>query len=319
VRIEQILEGDLQGLGQVLVDVWDQSLIIGSIEVGDRVEVYGHFQYGGVSVQGYPHYVMKLGPSGPPDLTFQQVGFDRSEPLRDGDTVYFGAVIINQGDGDAPSFEVQVYLDEWLYDSGRASLGAHQSDTLWASNSWTATEGTHTLTWIADSRNEVAESNEANNRMSRTFTVGPPPFVCKVSVSPSSLTVVQGDTVVFQAAVEHIKGPSRMTTLSLSGLPSGVTHSFDPSSGTPTFSSTLAVVTSLSTPAKTYSVSVTAKADTGETCKATLTLVVNEQPFEFSLSASPSSQSILQGEKTQYEVTITRRSGATRKVNLSVT
>lgn len=111
---------------------------------------------------------------GLPDLTFQKVGFDKPEPFEEGDTIQFGATIVNQGYGSAYNFVVEIYLDERLYTSGTISLNASESQTLWCDSPWNATKGTHTITWIADSTNAVAESNESNNRMSRTFTVGLP-------------------------------------------------------------------------------------------------------------------------------------------------
>jgi len=109
-----------------------------------------------------------------PDLTFNKVGFDKVEPFKEGDVIYFGAEIVNRGDADASNFRVEVYLDGKLYDSGTISLlRAGQSVTLWAEYPWTVTGGLHTVRWAADTTNAVIESNETNNEMSRAFTVGP--------------------------------------------------------------------------------------------------------------------------------------------------
>lgn len=113
-------------------------------------------------------------PLGLPDLTFQMVGFDKPEPFEGGDAIQFGATLVNQGVGNAYNFSVEVYLDDWLYTGETISLAAGQSETLWCDAPWKATQGTHTITWVADSTNAVAESNESNNRMTRTFTVGLP-------------------------------------------------------------------------------------------------------------------------------------------------
>ena len=131
-------------------------------------------------------FTVGLPTPGLPDLTFQKVAFDKPEPFMDGDIIRFGAIIVNQGYGDAYNFVVEAYLDNWLYDSGTISLGAGESATLWCDVPWSATEGTHTLTWIADTTNVVAESNENNNRMSRTFTVGPPTVTTTVTVTKTS-------------------------------------------------------------------------------------------------------------------------------------
>ncbi|MBS7649464.1 hypothetical protein KEJ17_07490, partial [Candidatus Bathyarchaeota archaeon] len=106
-----------------------------------------------------------------PDLVFRKAVLDRDEPFRVGDVIRFGADLANHGDGDAYGFRVDVYLDGQLYDSGMVSLGAHASETLWSDKPWTATEGTHTVKWVADTTNIVAESNEGNNEIDKAFTV----------------------------------------------------------------------------------------------------------------------------------------------------
>ncbi len=64
VHIEQVLSGGLNTGGHAWVDVWDAKHIIGSIEVGDRVEVYGEWYNSdpddpGVSVGSRPYHYIK--------------------------------------------------------------------------------------------------------------------------------------------------------------------------------------------------------------------------------------------------------------------
>jgi hypothetical protein len=140
---------------------------------GDRIEVKvsgGQEQLPDINT--LPDYIKKLTPSYLPDITFDMVGFNRPEPFEEGDVIYFGAEIVNQGTGDASGFRVDVYLDDELFDSGIISLGGGESATLWTDYPWTTTPGSHTVRWVADTTNAVVESNEKNNEKSRTFTVG---------------------------------------------------------------------------------------------------------------------------------------------------
>jgi hypothetical protein len=210
-----------------------------------------------------------------PDLVFQKVGFDKPEPFKDGDLIRFGAVIVNQGDGPAYNFRVEVYLDGWLYDSGTVSLGAHQSDTLWCDNPWKATEGTHTLTWIADTTNVVAESDENNNRMNRTFTVGLPRFDFSILVEPSSQTIRQGESATYGVTVKLLSESTQTVSLSLSGHHETMSYSFNPSSGNPTFTSTLIITTGTSTPPGTYTLTIIGSGG-GKTHSASVTFSIKE-------------------------------------------
>jgi hypothetical protein len=255
------------------------------IRQGDEVEVAGAGGNGGIDAYTCEDgdYVRKMGPVGLPDLTFQQVGFDRPEPLKDGDPVQFGATIVNLGDGDAYNFRVEVYLDGSLFDSGTISLSAGESEPAWTDNSWTATEGTHTVTWIADTTNVVAESNENNNQMSRTFTVGPPPFDFSISAVPTSLTVKQGQTATFTVTVTSQSSVAQTVSLSLAGYHSTMSYDFSPSLGSPTFTASLRILTSTSTPAQSYALTISGR-DGGKTHSTTVTLIVQEFTQDVSIA-----------------------------------
>ena len=181
------IQGSLYWVGAACVQVLSRSLVIGSVSVGDQVEVRGEdvsariFLAPGdpcighmvVSVHESYHYIKRVGGTsqGRADLTFQKVVFDKPEPFQEGDMIAFGATIINQGDGNAYNCWVEVYLDGRLNDSGPIDLGAGEAVTIWSENPWRATGGTHVLEWRVDTTNAVAESNEGNNTKRKTFTV----------------------------------------------------------------------------------------------------------------------------------------------------
>ncbi|HEX6967428.1 MAG TPA: S8 family peptidase [Micromonosporaceae bacterium] len=95
-----------------------------------------------------------------------------------------------------------------------------------------------------------------------------------ISVSPTSGSVTQGGSVSATVNTTVTSGSPQTVTLSASGLPSGATASFNPSSVTAGNSSTMTISTSSSTPTGTYTVTITGSAASG-TRSTTYTLTVN--------------------------------------------
>ena len=137
-----------------------------------------------------------------------------------------------------------------------------------------------------------------------------------LSVAPASQTVTAGAGTSYTVTITPTGGFAGSVTLSLSGLPSGATGSFSPNPATS--NSTLAVSTDPSTPAGTYPMTITGTAGI-LTHTASATLVVNAAAGpDFSLSASPSSQTVTAGAGTSYTVTITPTGGFSDSVTLSL-
>jgi hypothetical protein len=144
---------------------------------------------------------------------------------------------------------------------------------------------------------------------------GTPDF--SIAASPSSQSVVQGSGTSYTVTVTPSGGFTGTVTFSASGLPSGATASFNPTSVAGSGSSTMSVTTSSTTPAGSYPVTITGTSGT-LTHSTSVTLVVTATPKpDFSLSASPSSQTVVQGASTSYTATITRSGGFTGSVTLS--
>lgn len=181
---------------------------------------------------------------------------------------------------------------------------------------WTATAGTHAITWFVAPG--TPDPNPANNEASRTFTVGPPPaqFDFEVLVSPSERTVTPGSSASFTVNVNLLSGSTKSVTLSLSGEPAGVTESFSPSSGNPTFSSSLTLSTDSSVAAGSYSMTITGKGG-GMSRTATVKLIVS-QAKDFRIDVSPTSQTVNQGQTTSYSISVVGLNGFNSQVSLSV-
>ena len=99
IEIDEVLGPDniliVGNVVRVLCNVLAPGFVDRPITVGDQVEVYALYDEASLEIylsEPY-HYVKKI-VSELPDLAFQKVDFDKSEPLEDGDTVLFGAVIV---------------------------------------------------------------------------------------------------------------------------------------------------------------------------------------------------------------------------------
>jgi hypothetical protein len=144
---------------------------------------------------------------------------------------------------------------------------------------------------------------------------GTPDF--SIAASPASQSVVQGSGTSYTVTVTPSGGFTGTVSFSASGLPSGATASFNPTSVAGSGSSTMSVTTSSTTPAGSYPLTITGTSGT-LTHSTSVTLVVSAPPKpDFSVSASPSSQTVVQGANTSYTITITQSGGFTGSVTLS--
>src|SRR2546427_5320046 len=121
------------------------------------------------------------------------------------------------------------------------------SSTLTLTASSTAATGTVTVT-------VTGSSGSLTNTTTVSLTVNPPPNYT-VSASPNSLTMAQGTTGTSTITVTPQNGFNGSVSLSASGLPSGVTASFNPSSTAS--SSTLTLTASSTATTGTFTLTVT--------------------------------------------------------------
>jgi hypothetical protein len=105
------------------------------------------------------------------------------------------------------------------------------------------------------------------------LTVNPPPDL-SLSATPSSLTVNRGASVASAIAITRVGGFTGSVAFSASGLPSGVTASFNPTSTTGT-SSTLTLTASSAATLGAANITITATGG-GLTRITTLSLTVND-------------------------------------------
>ncbi len=148
-----------------------------------------------------------------------------------------------------------------------------------------------------------------------TLTPAAPAPSFTFSATPGSQTVTEGGTGSYTATIGALNGFTGTVTLSASGLPAGVTASFNPASVSGAGTSAVSLVTTASTPAGTYTVTLTGTSGALQQ-SSTVTLVVNA-PANFSLSASPSSETVTAGGTATYTATVGALNGFSRVVSLT--
>jgi subtilase family serine protease len=136
-----------------------------------------------------------------------------------------------------------------------------------------------------------------------------------LSASPGSVSVAQGSTGS-STITSTVSGWFNAVTLSASGMPTGVTVGFSPTSITGTGTSTLTFTVASSTVAGTYSITV--KGTSGSTTSSTtVSLTVTGTAAGFSLSASPTPITIVQNSSGSSTITSTVTGGFNSAISLS--
>lgn len=137
-------------------------------------------------------------------------------------------------------------------------------------------------------------------------------------VSPSTVAASLNNTSDVTITLHALFGFSSDVTLSVSGLPAGITATFSPATVTGgNGTSTLALAVGSSVTLGSYSVTITGTGG-GITHSSTFTLLVNSSPGSFAGSVSPDTQNIVAGKSATFSVTITPTGGFNGSVVLSL-
>jgi uncharacterized membrane protein len=139
-----------------------------------------------------------------------------------------------------------------------------------------------------------------------------------LSATPGSQTVKAGASTTYTATLASLNGFSGTVALTVSGCPSNTTCTLNPTSVTlpPTQNSTLTVQTTATTPSGTYTLTITGTS--GSLTHTTAVTLIVIAP-DFSISASPSSQTVAAGGSVSYTATLAALNGFSGTVALSVT
>jgi hypothetical protein len=187
------------------------------------------------------------------------------------------------------------------------SVAGSGSYTLTVSTASTTPAGTYTLTITG------ASSTLSHSATVTLVVPGPPDF--GISASPSSQTVTQGNSTTYTASISALSGFTGTVNLNVSGLPTGATASFNPTSVTNSGYSTLTVSTATTTPTGTYTLTITG---TNGSLSHSVTVSLVIATPDFSISATPSSQTVTPGNNATYTTTVGALNGFTDTVSLSI-
>jgi hypothetical protein len=193
-----------------------------------------------------------------------------------------------------------------------AAISTSGSSTLTITTTSGTAAGTYTVA-ITGTSGSTQQSLTATLVINAAST---PSFT--LSSTPSSETVTAGGSTTYTATVGALSGFTGTVTLSVSGLPTGASGSFSPATISTSGSSTLTITTTSGTAAGTYTVTITGTSgSTQRTSTATLVINAAATP-NFTLSPTPTSETVVAGGSTTYTATVGALSGFTGTVTLSV-
>ena len=210
-----------------------------------------------------------------------------------------GGAVSFAGTGNDPDGTITAFA--WAFPGGSPA----SSSVAEPGNVTYATPGTYTASLtVTDNRGLTSVA------ATRRVTVSD----FSLSATPGSRTVVPGAGTSYTATVTPVTGFTGTVTFSVTGLPSGVSAAFTPTSVATSGSTTMNVsTTSAATPG---SYPLTIHGTSGPRVRTVdVTLVVNG---DFSISVTPTSRTITRGGVATYTVTITAGQGFSGTVTLSV-
>jgi hypothetical protein len=209
-------------------------------------------------------------------------------------TIQAGKSVSFSGTGSDPDGTVSAY--SWVFPGGNpAASSVHNPGSVTFSS-----PGTYVASLTVTDNGGLNDPSPPI----RTITVVPS---FTLSATPTSTTVAAGGTGTYTVTLTQGNGFSGTVSFSVTGLPSGATGLFNPSSMTTSGSSTLSISTSASTPPGSYTLTITGTSGQASNT-ATVTLVVGAN---FTVSVSPKSRTIARGKSGTYTVTLTASPGLT--------
>jgi subtilase family serine protease len=221
--------------------------------------------------------------------------------------------LANSGDGTIGFINPTIYAQN---ESGGALTSAYTTDfhdiTSGTSGSYSATTGFDLVTGWGSPNGTGLINALAPTSQTPAFTL---------AASPTSVSVVVGSSGSSTITTAVSGGFDSAVALSASGQPTGVTVTFSPTSiaapGSGSSTATLAVASNTTT--GTYTITVTGTGG-GITHTATISLTVTSAPVPaFTLTASPTSVSVVQGASGGSTITTAVSGGFSSAIALSAT
>ncbi|MFQ6130044.1 MAG: PGF-pre-PGF domain-containing protein, partial [Candidatus Hadarchaeaceae archaeon] len=167
---------------------------------------------------------------------------------------------------------------------GRLTKTGLTTSTYTLTNGEALSDGNYS--WRVRAIDGAGNLGDWSSTWSLTITTAPPPAPdFSISVSPTSDEVAQGSSTTATVTVTATEGYSYMVDLSASGQPSGVTVAFSPSSGTPSFDSTLTISVGRGAPVGTHTITITGTGEDGNIRSTTYGLAITLAPSEIPISS----------------------------------
>jgi len=203
-----------------------------------------------------------------------------STNIADG-AVLSGSSVVWTATPSGSPVRVEFFIDGallWTENNSPYQFNGDPSGTL---NTTTLSNGPHQL----KVRATYSDNTTAERTVTITVSNGTQPTF-DFSLTPGgNISVTQGQSVTNTITATLSAGSSQSVSFSTSGLPSGATASYTTSNScTPTCSRTLNIATAASTPAGTYTITVTA---TGSSVTKTTSFSLNVNPATVTTVATP--------------------------------
>ena len=174
--------------------------------------------------------------------------------------------------------------------------------TFWYANEYIPTTGT--FNW----RTRIGTFRLPNCGAPNDFSI---------TASPTGLSLVQGQSGTSTISTAVTSGSAQTVSLSVSGYPAGATASLNPTSVTAGASSTLTLGAGSAAPG-TYTVTVTGTGTSAiHSTTVSLTVTAAPPPNDFSITASPTTLSLVQGQTGTSAISTAVTSGNTETINLT--
>jgi hypothetical protein len=140
-----------------------------------------------------------------------------------------------------------------------------------------------------------------------------------LGISPVAETIDQGSSATFSVTSAVTRGLLQTITLSLGGLPAGISATISPAEIIAGATSTVTVIAGADAPVGPATVVVTGVASSGShAASATLAIDNAQAPNDSFLSVSPAAETILQGSSGSFSVSFAPTGGSAQTVELSV-
>ena len=191
------------------------------------------------------------------------------------------------------------------------SIDSSGNPSLAIAVSKNATPGTYNITLIATS-GDISHTANLSLVVSGTNT---PDF--SLAANPSSQSIAAGGNTSFNVNVAAINSFTGTVSLTVSGLPSGMQATFAPASISGSGTATLNVTTTSGVAAGTYGLTIAgASGALSHSTIVSVTVAANVPPPDFTIAASPSSQTITAGGSTSFTISVAAKNGFSGTVAL---